>query len=164
MTLTLTQLAKQLAGTGDPDRVKTVIRRVDHWHGVGLFKLVRVDLGPERIGRGRVRRYPENATSWCRLWNSLADQGLGAPELVKATGFIQLTMLNSEEKFLIEAAMQGDGPALFLIMDSPPAEFTHTWSGNWKIARSPIQLGESWRGGRFINLTAAFNPDRRPRE
>ena len=88
MEYTLTQLAEKVAGAVDLDIVKTVSRRIESFQASRLFKFVQVDVGPDRLGRGRVRKYPEEAVRWARLWNALADQDTGLIEMAAATQFL----------------------------------------------------------------------------
>ena len=84
MSYTLSQLAAAVAGTNDPGRLKTVIRRIEHWYALGnLFNLAGIDMAERhqrRLGRGRVRRYSEDALTWCQLWNALAT-GVGPHDM-----------------------------------------------------------------------------------
>ena len=162
MTYTLTQLAESVAGTVDPDIVKTVSRRIETYTASGLFGCVQVDVGPERLGRGRVRKFPNQAVRWARLWNAFADQGTGTFEIVNATQSLSMVLEgNFVETDWLKDALEGKGPATFLFMEHIPVRTKV--SGIYgpypgpKIQRSPIDLDAASRGGRYINLTAIFS-------
>ena len=77
MTYTLKTLARRIAADDSEEAVKTAARRVEHWASTGLFDIAGVDIGPKILGRGRVRRYPEEAVPWCLIWGALTDLGIG---------------------------------------------------------------------------------------
>ena len=74
---TLKTLVRRIAIDDRDETLKSAARRIEHWSAVGLFGAAGVDIGPKAMGRGRVRRYPEEAVPWCLLWSALADRGLG---------------------------------------------------------------------------------------
>jgi hypothetical protein len=157
MDYTLKALAQRIATDDSEEAVKTAARRIEHWVSAGLFKLVGVDIGPKALGRGRVRRYPEESLTWCLLWAALAKRGLGLIEISSAAMKIRLKLRNrGRQGQWLRQAMRGEGPALFLFDEWPPGEIVDTWAGNWKLARSPIELDDTWTGGFFINITAIY--------
>ena len=115
MSFTLKALAQRIATDDSEEAVKTAARRVEHWVSTGLFDVAGVNIGPKALGRGRVRKYPEEALPWCLLWASLADRDLGLTVMVTTAQGIRLRLLDKgrEGKWLRQA-MRGEGPALFL--------------------------------------------------
>lgn len=161
MTYTLKTLARRIASDDSAEAAATAARRVEHWASTGLFDAAGVDIGPKALGRGRVRKYPEEALPWCFLWASLADRGLGLIAMVSTVQAIQIKLLEKgQEARWLRPAMRGEGPALFLLQEhfgADPVGRGHSVKRyNWKLARSPIQLADSWSGGFFINLTAIY--------
>jgi len=161
MDYNLKALAARVASDGSAEAGKTAAGRIDHWASTGLFDIAGVDIGPKALGRGRVRKYPEEALPWCLLWSALADRGLG---IVAMTGMAQGIRIKLLEKGQasrwLRQAMRGEGPALFLFQEyfgGEPIGGGHSARQySWKLARSPVQLADSWSGGFFINLTAIY--------
>lgn len=161
MDYNLKSLARRIASDDSAEASKTAAGRIDHWASTGLFDGAGVDIGPKALGRGRVRRYPEEALPWCLIWAALADRGLGIVAMASTTSSIRLKLLNrGQQGKWLRQAMRGEGPALFLFNESiatDRASFnTDIGITKWKLARSPIELTDDWPGGFFINLTAVY--------
>jgi hypothetical protein len=156
MDYTLKALAQRIVTDDSEEAVKTAARRIEHWASRGLFKVAGLDIGPKALGRGRVRRYPEESLSWCLLWCALADRDLGLVQMSITTMAIKLKLRDKgQQGRWLRQAMRGEGRALFLF-EERSGEFVDTWEGAWKLARSPIELGDAWTGGTFINITAIY--------
>jgi len=153
-TYTLSELAERVAGTAAPEAVATASRRIEHWYSSGLFASAKVDVGPKHLGRGRVRRYPQEAIAWARLWSAMAEYELGVVAMAQATMAIKLKMLRNPTKAMLEEAMRGEGPATFLLLPSSGARDVDVQP--FAIARAPIQLSDQFLGGWVLNLTAIF--------
>ena len=161
MTYTLKALARRIATDDSEEAVKTAARRVEHWSSTGIFDIAGVDIGPKALGRGRVRKYPEEVLPWCLLWGALANRGLGVVAMVTTTNAIRIKLLDrGRERKWLEQAMRGEGPALFLIDESTATDQAFLGKGNratkWRLDRSPIKLTDDWSGGFFLNLTAIY--------
>ncbi len=161
MTYTLKALAGRVAADDSDEATKSAARRIEHWSSMGVFDAAGVDIGPKSLGRGRVRRYPEEALLWCLLWSALADRGLGVVAMATTTAKLRLKLLRpGRERKRLEQAMRGEGPGLFLIDESTATDQAFLGKGNkvtkWRLARSPIELTNDWSGGFFLNLTAIF--------
>ena len=161
MTYTLKTLARRIALDDSDEAAATAARRVEHWASTGLFEFADVDIGPKALGRGRVRRYPEEALPWCLFWNELAERGLGIVAMTNLGLTIRATLSEkSRERGWLEKAMRGEGPALFLFDEIAATDQTFVGhrihQSKWKFARSPIKLTDDWSGGFFINLTAVY--------
>ena len=162
MSFTLKTLAQCIAADDSEEAAKTAARRIEHWASTGLFDVAGVDIGPKALGRGRVRNYPEEALPWCLLWASLADRDLGLTVMATTAQGIRLKLLDKgQQGKWLRQAMRGEGPALFYF-DGSAGLLEHSVGHgvarefNWKLARSPIHLADSWGGGFFINLTAIY--------
>ena len=161
MEYNLKALARRIAPDSSAAALKLAAGRVEHWASTGLFNAAGVDVGPKALGRGRVRKYPEEALMWCLLWAALADRGLGVVAMATTASKLRLKLLSqSRERKWLEQAMRGEGPALFLIDESiatDKAAFdTRNEVTKWRLSRSPIKLTSDWSGGFFINLTAIY--------
>lgn len=161
MTYTLKALSCRIAADGSDEAAKTAARRIEHWISAGLFGLAGVDIGPKALGRGRVRRYPEEALPWLLIWSALADRGLGVVAMSITTSSIRLKLLNKgQEGKWLRQAMRGEGPALFLINESIATDQVSldrsSGIAKWKLGRSPIKLTDDWSGGFLLNLTMIF--------
>ena len=157
MTYTLKTLSRRIAPDSSDEAVATAAGRVEHWASSGLFGIAGVDIGPKALGRGRVRRYPEEALPWCLLWAAMADRGLGPVAMLDAVATIRLKLLSKrqDKKWLLEA-MRGEGPALFLLQERFGTEPPGTRNYKFKLARAPIPLADNWSGGFLINLTEVY--------
>ena len=162
MTYTLKTLSRRIASDSSDEAAATAARRVEHWAATGLFDFAGVDVGPKALGRGRVRKYPGEALSWCLLWAALAGRGLGLAAMATTTQAIRLKLLDKkQEGRWLRQAMRGEGPALFLF-DGSAGLLEHSVGHGvvrefkYKLARSPIRLADGWSGGFFINLTAVY--------
>ena len=161
MDYNLKALAARVASDSTAEAHKTAAGRIDHWASAGLFGVAGVDIGPKALGRGRVRRHPEEALPWCLIWTALADRGLGIVAMASTTSAIRLKLLDrGQQGRWLRQAMRGKGPTLFLFDESIATDQASLNSGigisNWKLARSPIKLTDDWSGGFFINLTAVY--------
>jgi hypothetical protein len=75
LSLTAKDIAQAIAG---PDgNLQPVIERVRHWTREGLL----VPLGDRNPGTGRKRSYDEDAIVSARIFNILADFGIGIPTM-----------------------------------------------------------------------------------
>ncbi len=161
MVYTLKVLSRRIAADDSDEAIKSAARRIEHWSTTGVFGAAGIDIGPKALGRGRVRRYPEEAISWCLLWSELADRMLGIVAMVSMTSAIRVKLLDrGQQGKWLRQAMRGEGPALFLLDESAGLHELGAGHGitayKFKLARSPIQLGDDWAGGSFINLTAVY--------
>lgn len=162
MSYTLKTLSRRIASDSSDEAAATAARRVEHWASTGLFDIAGVDIGPKALGRGRVRKYPEEALSWCLLWAALADRGLGLAAMATTAQAIRLKLLDKgQEGKWLRQAMRGKGPALFLFDGSAGLLEQSVGHGvvrefKYKLARSPIKLTDDWSGGFFLNLTAIY--------
>ncbi len=161
MEYTLKVLSRRVASDDSDEAVKSAARRIEHWATVGLFDAADVNIGPRALGRGRVRRYPEDALVWCLIWAALADRGFGVVAMATTTAKLRLKLRSrGPERKWLEEAMRGEGPALFLIDESIATDKAAFGTGNeitkWGLKRSPITLADDWCGGHFINLTAIY--------
>lgn len=167
MTYSLKQLARWTASGPGEDTVATTTARIQHWSRSGLFELAGVDIGPLELGRGRVRQYPKDALMWCKIWNQMADQGIGFAGMVVMVQFVHLKMVEGgKEKAQLEKAFEGKGKSLFYVssVEMPfggrsPSKSTmvrRSFMGFNRISYAPIDTKETWRGGWFINITAIF--------
>ncbi len=161
MTYPLKDIARRIAADDSEEAIKTAARRIEHWASTGIFDAAGVDIGPKALGRGRVRKYPEEALVWCLLWAALADRGLGVVAMATTASKLRMKLLpRSRERKWLEQAMRGEGPALFLIDESIATDKTAFDTRNevtkWRLSRSPIKLTDDWSGGFFINLTEVY--------
>lgn len=156
MDYTLKTLARRIAFDDSEEAIKSAARRIEHWASVGLMRHAGLDIGAKAIGRGRVRRYPEEAVPWCLLWGAFANRGFGITTMAGATHVIQLKLLdNGQEAKWLRQAMRGELPSLFLLDES--AGLRDPIAGKFKLARSPIELADDWSGGCFLNLTEIYD-------
>ena len=162
MVYTLKTLSRRIAFDNSDEATATAARRIEHWASTGLFDIAGVDIGPKALGRGRVRKYPEEALLWCLLWASLADRDLGLTVMATTAQGIRLKLLDKgQQGKWLRQAMRGEGPALFLF-DGSAGLLEHSVGHgvvrqfNWKLARSPVRLADSWSGGFFLNLTEVY--------
>ena len=161
MNYTLKTLSRRIALDSSEEAVATAAGRIEHWVPVGLFDIAGVDIGPKAMGRGRVRKYPEEALAWCLLWAAMADRGLGPVIMGSVATTIRVKLLGkSPERKWLHQAMRGEGPALFLLTEFMPDEQGvlqgPRMQSKVKFARSPIRLADNWTGGFFINLTVIY--------
>lgn len=161
MSYTLKALARRVASDDSEEAIKSAARRIEHWGAAGLMGLASIEFGPKAIGRGRVRRYPEEVVPWCLLWAALADRGFGIVTMAGTTQAIEFARIKAgQESRWLRQAMRGEGPTLFLFDESAGIREPGTRYGlghfKFKLARSPIKLSDSWSGGVFLNLTAVY--------
>ena len=161
MNYTLKTLSRRIASDSSDEAVATAARRVEHWVSAGLFDIAWVDIGPKAMGRGRVRKYPEEALPWCLLWTWMADHGLGPVIMASVATTIRgrLLIKSPERKWLLQA-MRGEGPALFLhsefMSDEQGVPQGPRRQSKVKFSRSPIRFADDWSGGLTINLTRIY--------
>ncbi len=161
MSYTLKALAQRVASDGSEEAIKTAARRIEHWGAAGLMGVASIEFGPKAIGRGRVRRYPEETLPWCLLWAALADRGFGIVTMAGTTHAIEFVRIKGGQEWKwLRQAMRGEGPALFLFDESAGLRVPGVRYGfghfKFKLARSPIKLSHGWSGGVFLNLTAVY--------
>ena len=84
----------------------------------------------------------------------MADMGIGPRDMVSAV--IEIGIARRDNKQMIEDALRGVGPAAFLMIEPCPEGREGPMVVLGTVNHSPLTLGDEWRGGWFINLTAIF--------
>jgi hypothetical protein len=171
-TYTLKELARLVAGTSDAEPVKEAARRIQHWasHGM-LWEPEGYGADGMSVGRGRVRRYPQDIAYKCALYAAMADRDFSTAQMGS------VAMILSHDPFggrkggpdLVEAAKKGEGADVVLVVDMVrkvlperlSIEFGMTQEDyppsvrRRELFRLPAEI-PSWEGGIFLNLSAIF--------
>ncbi len=156
MELTLSEVVGRLADTSDDREHKAIARQVQHWTANGLLKTAGVDMDAW-VGRGRARRYPEEALPWLSLMLALARYGLLLSDIIQIVMRVRLDQLKKSGSlaraalhgrrsiFLVAHRMgeSGDSAGLIPVMKTT-------------LVAAPVTFESDWHSGLVLNLTRVF--------
>ena len=155
-TLTLKQLVQHVAPVYFTQaETKTLARQIQHWTVCGLFDQAGVSIPDKHVGRGRSRRYPNNAIFWCAFFRAMTGYGM-APD--KMANTLRGILPRAAD---VKRAMNGDGPDVVVIMEDK-AIHQDPWMVGYSlrvgtVGTDPISLSSKGNlAGRFFNLTEIF--------
>ena len=156
MELTLSEVVSRLADTSDDREHKAIARQVQHWTANALLKTAGVDMDAW-VGRGRARRYPEEALPWLSLMLALARYGMLLSDIIQIVMRVRLDQLKKSGSlaraalhgrrsiFLVAHRMgeSGDSAGLIPVMKTT-------------LVAAPVTIESDWHSGLVLNLTRVF--------
>ena len=160
--LTLKPMARRISSSSDPKEVARVLRKIQHWTNAGLFEVIESLQSVKYVGRGRARRYMPDAVYWGALFLVMAEQGASLNDMLTTVNTIiikQKRWQRGGEPDLVEQALRGEGPTVFLIQTDPiidPSYPDGPALEDWDITTDEIAFKSGWISGRFFNLTSIF--------
>ena len=151
-TVTFKELVTQVIRTSDPEVADKVSGQIQHWVSVGLLKLVGVEPVETHVGRGGVRKYPTEAIFWCALLRTMANS-LSISQITLVLAFVNLKRKQYVSSHLIDTAMTGEGPDVYLVVKIDEDRGQITNSVNLETTLLTLH---DWDAGMFFNLHQIF--------
>ena len=149
--LSLKQLAEKVDETGTDAGRRLVANQVQHWTNKALLSYVGFDPTDHAVGRGKIRRYPEDLVPFCRLLHWLAANE-------STSGFMQIAMarIKAEREDAkqpgkldrIAHAISGDVPFVWMVVSLPV--------GPINVQTYPVSPDPMGEGALLLNLTRIF--------
>jgi DNA-binding transcriptional MerR regulator len=151
-TLSLADLTRAVAGTGESDRVGIIARRIRHWTLAGALPTA----GPRHSGSGKHRRYTRDAAYVATILNHLANFGLSIGALTAVSDEVSYAIRKQES--LWHDAVAGRQPIyLFVLAYSARDDAENPIASAHLLPQDDmLQQAKQALEGIILNLTSIF--------